>query len=296
MLLDLESLRCFVRAATSPSFRAAARAVALSPAAFGDRIHRLEEELGSRLFERSTRRVGLTAEGVRLLPQARRCLEEAERCRAVIGSDEAPPFELVIGTRFELGMSWLVPSLGKLERAHPERHLHVCFGDTADIVPRILRDEVHCMVTSARFVTPGLGVARLHEEEYVFVGAHSLLRKRPLARPEDAAHHVLIDVSPDLPLFRYFLDARPAHELWTFERVQHLGGIGAIRARVLEGAGVAVLPRYFVARDLAARRVRQFFPGTKLPSDWFRLIFRAGHPRERELRELGAELAKIPLR
>jgi DNA-binding transcriptional LysR family regulator len=296
MLPDLESLRCFVRAATSPSFRAAAKSVALSPAAFGDRIRRLEEGLGARLFQRTTRRVGLTAEGARLLPQARRCLEEAERCHAVVGSDGGPPFDIVIGTRFELGMSWLVPSLGKLERARPSRHLHVCFGDTADIVARILRDEVDCMVTSARLVAPGLGVARLHEEEYVFVGAQSLLAKRPLSRPEDAARHVLVDVSGDLPLFRYFLDARSARELWSFERVQHMGGIGAIRARVLEGAGVAVLPRYFVARDLAARRLRQLFPSTKLPSDWFRLIFRAGQPRERELRELAAELGKIPLR
>ena len=296
MLPDLESLQCFVRAATSPSFRLAARSVALSPAAFGERIRRLEEELGARLFQRSTRRVALTAEGARLLPQARRCLEEAERCQAILHSDEAPPFELLIGTRFELGMSWLVPSLGKLERAHPERQLHVCFGDTPDIVPRILRDEVDCMVTSARLVAPGLGVMRLHEEEYVFVGAQAMLDERPLHRPEDAVRHVLLDVSGDLPLFRYFLDARPARELWSFERVQHLGGIGAIRARVLDGAGLAVLPRYFVARDLDARRLRVLFPGTKLPSDWFRLIFRSGQPREAELRALAAELAKIPLR
>jgi DNA-binding transcriptional LysR family regulator len=296
MLPDLESLHCFVRAATSPSFRAAARSVALSPAAFGDRIRRLEEGLGARLFQRTTRRVALTAAGARLLPQARRCLEEAERLHAVIGSEEGPPYDLVIGTRFELGMSWLVPSLGRLERERPARRLHVCFGDTPDIVPRILRDEVDCMVTSARLVAPGLGVARLHEEEYVFVGANTALGKRPFVRPEDAARHVLVDVSADLPLFRYFLDARPARELWSFERVQHLGGIGAIRARVLEGAGVAVLPRYFVASDLEKKRLRQLFPATKLPSDWFRLIFRAGQPREREIRELASDLAKLPLR
>jgi DNA-binding transcriptional LysR family regulator len=65
---------------------------------------------------------------------------------------------------------------------------------------------------------------------------------------------------------------------------------------VLEGAGVAVLPRYFVAADLEKKRLKQLFPATKLPSDWFRLIFRAGQPREREIRELAADLAKIPLR
>jgi DNA-binding transcriptional LysR family regulator len=296
MLPNLESLRCFVSAASSPSFRAAAKSVALSPAAFGDRIQKLEDDFGAKLFQRSTRRVALTAEGARLLPQARRCLEEAERCHTAVESGEGPPFDLVVGTRFELGMSFLVPSLGKLERSRPQRRLHVCFGETADIVPRILRDEVHCMITSARLVAPGLGVARLHEEEYVFVGARGALGKQKLAKPEDARHHVLLDVSADLPLFRYFLDARPARELWSFERVQYMGGIGAIRARVLEGAGVAVLPRYFVASDLDAGRLRRLFPTTKLPTDWFRLVFKSGHARERELRELAADLAKIPLR
>ena len=60
----------------------------------------------------------------------------------------------------------------------------MCFGDTPDIVPRILRDEVDCMVTSARLVAPGLGVARLHEEEYVFVGADSALASDPSRVPK----------------------------------------------------------------------------------------------------------------
>jgi hypothetical protein len=59
--LDLESLRCFVHAAAELSFRVAAKACALSPAAFGDRIRRLEEDLGAPLFERTTRKVTLTA-------------------------------------------------------------------------------------------------------------------------------------------------------------------------------------------------------------------------------------------
>lgn len=296
MLPDLESLRCFVQAASELSFRTAARSVALSPAAFGDRIRRLEETLGARLFERSTRRIVLTPEGARLLPQAQRCLEEAAACRRAIVSGVEPPFDLVIGSRFELAMSFLVPSLKTLERAQPTRHLHVYVGETADILPRVLRGEIHCMVTSARLGTAGLEVARLHEEEYAFVAARSLIARRPLTRPEQAASHVLLDVQPDLPLFRYFLDARPAGESWLFERVQHLGGIGPVRARALEGAGVAVLPLYHVARDIRAGRLRRLFPQTRLPSDWFRLVWRKGHPQAPALRVLAGELASLSLR
>src|SRR3982751_1647329 len=112
MLPDLESLRCFDAAATHLSFRVAARAVALSPAAFGERIKRLEDQLAAPLFARTTRRVALTPAGHRLVAQARRVLDEANKCRRVALDDAAAvPFELTIGTRFELGLSWLVPAL-----------------------------------------------------------------------------------------------------------------------------------------------------------------------------------------
>ena len=192
-------------------------------------------------------------------------------------------------------MSWLVPSLAALERARPERQLHVYFGDTGDLAPKVLRQELDCMVTSARLSLAGLSHAPLHEERYVFVAARALLAHTPLRRPDDAGEHVLLDAHPDLPLFRYFVDARPSRESWAFRHVQRLGTIGAIRARVLEGAGVAVLPHYFVRKDLASKRVVQLFPNTRMATDRFRLSWRTGHSYERELYALAAELSARPL-
>ena len=73
---QLESIHCFDVGARLLNFRAAAKQVFLSPAAFSDRIRRLEEQLGAPLFVRSTRKVVLTETGERLLPQARRMLED----------------------------------------------------------------------------------------------------------------------------------------------------------------------------------------------------------------------------
>jgi DNA-binding transcriptional LysR family regulator len=84
--------------------------------------------------------------------------------------------------------------------------------------------------------------------------------------------------------------------VWSFAQHEYLGTIAAIRLRVLQGAGVAVLPRYFVARDLRARRMVQVLPKLKLQRDAFRLVWRAGHSRENEIRQLATELARIPLR
>jgi DNA-binding transcriptional LysR family regulator len=297
MLPDLESLRCFDAAATHLSFRIAAQTVALSPAAFGDRIKRLEQQLDAPLFARTTRRVALTPAGMRLLPQARRVLDEAVRCtRVVHQQDVAVPFAVSVGTRFELGLSWLTPALPKLQAHHPERTVHLVFGDSPELLARVRNGMLDCVVTSARLTSGELSYAKLHDEDYVFVAARSRIRRHPLARAEHAPRHPLIDAAPDLPLFRYFLDALRTREVWSFAKVEYLGTIGAIRMRVLQGAGVAVLPRYFVAPDLRARRLVELMPAVELQRDAFRLVWRTGHPREPELRVLAADLAKLPVR
>jgi DNA-binding transcriptional LysR family regulator len=130
----------------------------------------------------------------------------------------------------------------------------------------------------------------------VLVARPALLKKRPLRRAADAEAHALLDLHPDLPLFRYLLDARPPGEQWNFRTTEYLGTIGAVRFRALEGAGIAILPRYFVQRDLAGGSLRALLPGAQLHSDHFRLIWRAGHEHQEEIRRLARELRRIPLR
>jgi DNA-binding transcriptional LysR family regulator len=296
-LPDLDSLRCFEAAATHLSFRVAAKAVSLSPAALSDRIKRLEAELDAILFARTTRHVEMTPAGQRLLPHARAILEQAARCSDIAhATARTAPYELTIGTRFELGLSWITPSLSTLAAHRSERTLHLLFGDSVELLERVRRGQLDAAITSARLTMPGLAYERLHEEEYVFVGAARLLNKSRITRAADAARYVLIDAFPDLPLFRYFLDAFGRRDVWSFRKHEYLGTIGAMRLRVLQGAGLAVLPRYFVFRDLARRRLVQILPSVQLQRDAFRMIWRTGHAREAELRQLAAELARLPLR
>jgi DNA-binding transcriptional LysR family regulator len=291
--MDLDSFRCFDAAATTLSFRAAAARVHLSPAAFSDRIRRLEEDLGVAVLRRTTRHVSLTEEGQRLLPLVREALLGGERVlTAARGHGRPTPYELVIGTRYELGISWLCPALEPLARRRPERTLHLFNADSPDLLRRLERGELDAIVASVRLTSARLAYAALHPEAYTLVSTTRCLRGRA-----DAAHATLVDVTPDLPLFRYFLDALPDAEPWPFARVEYMGGIGNIRHRVLDGgARVAVLPRYFIARDLAAGRLVALMPRVRPRSDAFRLVWRAGHPREAELVALAAELRERPLR
>lgn len=295
-LPDIDSLRCFVAAAERQHFRLAARAVGLSPAAFSDRIRRLEESLSASLFERTTRSVSVTAAGERLLPEARRTLEAAQACRESVADLSRPTrYTLMIGTRFELGLSWLIPALDHLQVLQPERSLNMTFSQSFDLMRRLRGGEIDAFVSSIRLTGRGLDYAVLHDERYVFVGAPELLADAPLHVAADAARHTLVDVDASLPLFRYLLDGLGEVDEWPFENTEMMGTIAAIRARVISARGVAVLPAYFVQPDLAAGRLVQIRPDIQIPKDVFRLIWSTSNAKVSRLRLLAEELRNIPL-
>ena len=298
MLPSIESLRCFTAAAKLLNFRAASRSVALTPAAFGQRIKQLEEQLGAPLFHRTTRSVRLTESGFALLPAAERCLLAAADCvrTGASGSKSLAPMDVTIGTRHELGLSWILPQLDALTKTQPWLRLHLYFGSGADILMRVRSMEIECAVTSSRLVDPKLDSLRLHREDYVFVGAAALLAKTPLDRPKHAEQHTLLDTDVSLSLFRYFRDAPGGGDQLRFGSVVRLGTIEAIRARAIAHAGVAVLPAYLVKKDLAAGRLVKILPAVPLLSDWFRLIFRVDDPRRSIYEQLAKQLGAAPLK
>jgi DNA-binding transcriptional LysR family regulator len=291
--VDLDSLRCFDAVATTLRFRTAAARVHLSPAAFSDRIRRLEESIGAQILRRTTRAVALTDTGQRLLPLTRRILSLVDCVPGTATADHAPlPYQLVVGTRYEVGLSWLCTTLDPLARKRPERTVHLYNGSTDDLLARLERGELDAVVGSMRLVSPRLACAALHTEEYLLVGVDRTLRSR-----EDARRATLVDVSPDLPLFRYFLDAQPDADPWPFARVEYMGGIANIRQRLLAGDGrVAVLPTFFIRDDLARRRLHRLVPRVRLRSDSLRLVWRADHQRQAELITLAHDLREYPLR
>ena len=231
------------------------------------------------------------------MPAAQRTLDAAAACvRAARGELGPAPMEIVLGTRHELGLSWLVPMLPRLRALHPGVSFHLYFGSGPDLDVRVRYREIDCAISSRRITDPKLDSFRLQREDYVFVGARRLLAKRPLLRPADARSHVLIDTTDELPLFRYFRDAPGGSDSLEFGSLLRMGTIAAMRALVLAGDGVGVLPRYLVEADLARRRLCRIFPDVKPLSDWFRLLYRADDPRRGFYQALANSLLSQPLR
>ncbi len=296
-LPSIDSLLCFSEAARSQSFRAAARSVGLTPAAVGQRIRLLEEQLGEQLFHRTTRKIVLTQAGISFLGHARETIAAAERAvRAARGEMDDAPIELTVGTRHELGMSWVLPMLPTLRAAHPGLSVHLYFGSSADLLIRVRTLEVDCAIGSMRVSDPRIDSVRLHREDYVLVGGTKLLKEIPFRRPEDAGKHTLMDMHAELPLFSYWRDAPQGSSQLNFARLMLMGTTAAIRELVIQGEGIAVLPLYLVAQDLKANRLKRLLPKVELASDYFRLFFRAGDPKRALYTAIAETMLGVPLR
>jgi LysR family glycine cleavage system transcriptional activator len=296
MLPNLESIACFLAAARTLNFRAAAKSVHLTPTAFGKRIKQLEEQLDQPLFERTTRHVSLTPNGEAMLPAAKRLIKTAQDCmRAGRGQGGPPPITITIGTRYELGLSWLMPMLPALKLECPNITINYYFGSGPDLEARIKRMDIQCAVSSRVFVDPIFEATRLAEEAYVFVAAPALLDEVPFSEPAHAQNHCLIDAHQERPLFRYFRDAANAPNELSFERTRIMGTTAAIRMLVLDGKGVAVLPYYLIKQDLDAGECVQLFPEVELNRDYFRLMYRRDDPNIEVYQTLATCIRAQPL-
>lgn len=295
-LPPLDSLRCFVEVAQRLNFRAAAKAVALTPAAVSTRVKQLEDLLGAALFTRTTRRVALTAAGQAFLPAAREALVAAERALLAGRGELGPaPLDLTIGTRHELGMSWVLPALPALRRALPHVTFHLYFGSGVDLLERVAAGLLPCAIGSMKTLDTRLAAEPLHEEAYVLVATPRYARLHPLKSEAGTAAHTLIDADDTLPLAGY-LRASPAEAMPTFRGVVAMGTIAAVRALVLAGEGVAVLPQYLVQPDLDRGRLVRLLPRRALATDWFRLWYRRGDARAAAFEQVAATLREQPLR
>ncbi len=291
-LPSVDSLRCFVAAAQHLNFRRAAAEVALTPAALSQRIKQLEDQLGCVLFDRSSRHVAVTPAGTALLERARPALDALRACAEV--ADATPSrLRIVIGTRFELGMSFLVPALVELRAARQQWRIELAFGSGPEILALLERGAVDAIVTSAPIADADWESVVLHPETYAMVAAPSLISRLPLGTVSDALAHVLLDIDGDLPLARYALSASPG---LSFGDVWRVGTGAAVQQLALAGQGVAVLPTHMVEGDLREQRLLRVLPELALLGDTFRLIHRRASPLAGALAELAMELRARPLR
>lgn len=118
-LPSLNAMRCFLIAAQTLSFKAAAQALFVTQAAVSHQIKQLEEYLDVKLFERLNREVRLTSEGRALLPYVQSAFESLQAGVAQLQQDPQPN-RLKVSVVPSFASAWLAPRLGGFRQRHPE--------------------------------------------------------------------------------------------------------------------------------------------------------------------------------
>ncbi|MEX3815240.1 LysR family transcriptional regulator [Paraburkholderia sp. BR13439] len=124
----LGGLDVFVRTAQTRSFAAAGRSLGVSASAVSKSISRLEERIGVRLFQRSTRSVGLTSEGEVFLERCKRILGEVQAAEDELNAmAQHPRGRLRVGLSLSAGLP--LPVLSAFMEGHPDIELDLDFTD-----------------------------------------------------------------------------------------------------------------------------------------------------------------------
>lgn len=242
--LDLGLLRSFIVLAETSSFGRTGARIGRTQSAVSAQIARLESMLGQRLVARDTRNVRLTAEGERLLPEARAMVAQGdllvERYRAVTIAGEVS-----FGSPEDFASHYLPEILGVFAAAHPQVELHVSCQLTLPLVAEFDAGAHDLIVVKQDPASPYPSARSLWREPLVWVAApgFAVAEGRP----------VPLVMSPAPCVYR----ARATKALsgigWTWTGVytslSFAGSVAAVRA----GLGAMVIPEAMVPVDLVRR-------------------------------------------
>lgn len=123
-------MQAFVQVVDNGGFTEAARLLGLSPSAVSKLISRLEDRLGARLLQRTTRRVSLTAEGRIYAEQVREILADIDAVEASVGGAEAEPRGMLrVNVAHGFGMAQIVPAIPDFIARYPKVDVKLTFTD-----------------------------------------------------------------------------------------------------------------------------------------------------------------------
>ena len=206
---DLADLSAFVAVADHLSFRAAASQLGVTPSALSHSMRQLEERLGVRLLNRTTRSVSVTDAGLRLLERLRPAVGQIAGALEDLNQERQRPLGRLRIYAIHLAAGAVIaPIWGRFLSTYPEVHLELALGEAPiDIVAKGFdagigpRDRVPADMIAVRV----MGLMKI-----AVVGAPAYFaRQRPPRTPDDLARHSCV---------QYRREADGNVLLWQFER------------------------------------------------------------------------------
>ncbi|MCC6194036.1 MAG: LysR family transcriptional regulator [Burkholderiales bacterium] len=256
MNFDLSDLRAFVAVADLGTFSAASQALHLSQPALSRRVDKLEQALGFRLFERTTRKVELNAMGRAFLPRARHVLGELESALLGMADLSERIHGLVTVACIPSAVDKFVAGVVRdFHRRFPRIRVRVLDQPATQVLLSVSRLEADFGINYLGTQEPDLAFEPLVDEPFVLACRrdHSLARRRRIAWAELAEQEcvMLAPGSGNRMLINQGLAQVKARPRWSCE-VQH---VPALLSLIEAGVGVGAVPRLALAGGARATLV-----------------------------------------
>lgn len=297
-LPDFEGLAMFAKVVEERSFAAAARATGVSVATVSRAVSRLEERLGARLLNRTSRQLALTEFGRTIAESASRIYREAEATEGAAREMSLRPQGLVrLAVPMSFGLRWVAPILPAFFSAYPDISIDLHLSDApVDLIGQGFDAALRIAVMPdsslvARQLAP---VSRV----VVAAPAYLALHGRP-SHPRELNARACLGYAYRAKHDSWRLTDKDGNqELVEPEGPLRVTNVDALVPTVLAGLGIAELPDFIAGEYLATGQMEQLLPEWTLQPGGLHFVTPSVHPRAAKVEVLGAffaaQLAKRP--
>lgn len=261
LLWSPAQLAAFAKVVDLNGFSSAARALGVPKAAISRAVADLEQQLGLRVLERTTRRVSLTAAGKLIYPHARRLVDEAEAARGVALRFAAPaagPLRVIADPTY--GRVLLAPLVPRFLESFPDVMLDVSL-QTPDA-------DIRCDVTIQAGAPDDEQVAAklLGTPPAVLCATPTYLQQRGVpTKPDDLRSHELLTPEAESPEVRIELAHGGQRAEVRVRPKLAVNDPAVLHASTAAGLGIGLLPEFLCRQGLATARLKRVLEEWSVP-------------------------------
>lgn len=252
----LKSMKVFTTVVAAGSFAAAASRLDMSRAMASKHVLYLEERLGTRLLQRTTRKLGLTDSGAAYYERCAQILEEVEEAEAGAANLSATPRGIL---RLTMPISFSVRHVGPLITRYLEKYPEVQIDATlSDRRIDLIEEGLDLALRVGPSPDPGLIARRLATDRLVICAAPTYLEHhgRP-ARPEDLARHNCVLYSYSAAGSEWKMTGPDGEHTVKVSGNMRVNNGDLLNQVVLSGAGLMCQPEFLVGEDIRAGRLEE---------------------------------------
>lgn len=255
--MDLNQLAVFVRVVQAGSFSSAARQLGMPKSTLSRKVSELEERLGARLLQRTTRKLGLTDAGRIYFDHAARIVGDVQIAEQAVGHMQAAPRGLLRVTT-PLSFAVLAPLVSAFVKKYPDVQLDVvCADRRVDLV-----DEGFDVAIRTGVLQDSTLVARsLGSFKRVVVATPDYCKKHGTPKtPADLEKHACITFGAGISPNTWVLGSGDERvEVRVTPRLT-VNDLDILRTAALDGVGIAFVPEFGCAEAVRKKRLRHILP------------------------------------